>query len=769
MKNIVCLILVSSLISPFANARAPRPVAVAPKAAPDIEAQSKNAINDLKLRTSPFEVCKDVPLISNKDYLKNKEFWDQARVQCEEIDIQILPDTGFFNTMIGKLGEQDDAVRSIEFLKRVGERTAKYMQTNNEITEHLVHCAKKDKNWFDTQRAKAKTEEERAFYDYSTCDGVMQKARKQINDAASRARILVGLIAEQRKNVAGWRKIGDKLRGAVGSKLPIETQEPTEAEKKEIARLADEHKRAREQFLEKEVGPLKADASQVDQENHYVATAVAESKFNTDAYLKTWDELLGVIQQVPILGYLKPNDVYREESYTDEFGVPNNIVHRENGKFGPNGANDDEIAKAAQEVLNNGVATRNEVLKILADGAKTEGRAGRGAKRKIGEQERLDKMFELMQYGPVAREILKEDPAMCQTATGIANHISNTELRNNVALMVGMLGTAGAAAVIGPAALAGTAVAAAATPALLATGVGVGFSAYLGVKDYERYADSKRRTFSVVETDGVLAKGSEPQRAVADVKEFDRYRNNLALALALSPLDLIGSGIFMGTAGFTVGKFLEGPGARTALSAALRAKGISQIDVDRLLRNLVSSDPAIAKAAARKIMTEVGMDENQIRFIRMAASKRAFSEQNPEAMNAILQEVKDGKTYMGAMKILESVNSAKINPANRDQVLRAAIAGAEFGVNDPKKLAAVITDWDEGLDGLARTYQVAAKKMKEDPNISKIVNVEERQRASFRAALDDLRAQNPELKAMNDADWKKMADEMQTCPLRAAN
>lgn len=767
MKNIFCLILISSLATPFAHSRAPRPPQ---KPAPvDIEAQSKSAINDLKLRESPFEACKDVPLISNKDYLKNKEFWDQARVQCEELDVQILPDTGFINTLVGKLGEQDDALRSIEFLKRVGDRTAKYMQTNNEITEHLVHCAKKDKAWFDSQRAKAKTEEERDFYDYSSCDGVMQKARKQINDAASRARILVGLIAEQRKELAPWRKIGDKLRGAVGAKLTIETQEPTEAEKKEIARLAEQHKKDLAAHLNEKVGPLKPDAPPVEQENHFVATAVEEGKFNTDAYLKTWDELLGIIQQVPILGYLEPKDVVREESYTNEFGVPSTYIEREKGKFGPEGAGDDDIARAAEQVLKNGIETRNEVLKILADGAKTEGRAGRGTKVKYTEQQRLDKMFELMKYGPVAREILKEDPAMCQTATGIANHISNTELRNNVALMVGMLGTAGAAAVIGPAALAGTAVAAAATPALLATGVGVGFSAYLGVQDYQRYADSKRRTFSVVETDGVLAKGSEPQRAVADVKEFDQYRNNLALALALSPLDLVGSGIFMGAAGLTVGKFLEGPGARAALTAALRAKGITQIDVDRLLKNLVSSDPAIAKAAARKIMMEVGMDENQIRFIRMAASKRAFSEQNPEAMAAILKEVKDGKTYMGAMKILEAVNSAKINPANRDQVLRAAIAGAEFGVNDPKKLAAVITDWEEGLDGLARTYQVAAKKMKDDPNISKIVNLDERQRVSFRAALDDLRAQNPELKAMNDADWKKMADEMQACPLRAAN
>ncbi len=765
MKKVVSVLVVASMISPSAFARAPRP----PQKPADIETQSNNAIDNLKLSDSPFEVCKDVPLISNKDYLKNKDFWDQARVECEALDIQILPDTGFINTLIGKLGEQDDAVRSMEFLNRVGKRTAQYMQTNNEITDHLIHCAKKDKAWFDAQLAKAKTPEEREFYDYGTCDNVMAKAKKQINEAASKARVLVGFLAEQRSQLPGWRQIADGLRGISGSKLAIETQDPTDEEKKEIARMADKHWKGRDAFVKEYKEGYRVGADGTKYPNVVGNTQFVEAEYKKKKYLETWDELLAIVQQVPALAYLEPTDVYREESYTNEFGAESSVNVREKGKFGPGGANDAEIARAAEKVLKNGIETRNEVLKIVADGAKTEMRGGRGTKIKLSEQQRLDKMFELMKYGPVARELLKEDPSMCQTATGIANHISNTELRNNVALMVGMLGTAGAAAVIGPAVLAGTAVAAAATPALIGTGVGIGFSAYLGSKDYQRYADSKRRTFSVVETEGVLAKGTEPQRAVADVREFDQYRNNFALAIALSPLDLVGSGLYMGAAGMTIGKFLEGPGARLALSQALRAKGLTQVDVDRLLKNLVSSDPAVAKAAARKVMTEVGLDENQIKFIRMAASKRAFTEQSPEAMEAILKEVKDGRVYMGAMKVLEGVNSAKINPANRDQVLRAAIAGAVFGVNDPKKLATVITDWDEGLDGLARTYEVAALKMKSDPAIAQIASLEEKQRASFRAALNDLRAENPELRAMNDAEWKKMADEMEVCPLRAAN
>ncbi len=749
MKKVVLLATIACSLSLVANA----------KSSGNIDQQSQSAIDSLKLSASPFEVCQDVPLISNADYLKNKDFWDQARVECEGLDVQILPDTGFFNTMIGKLGEQDDAVRSREFLKRVGDRTAKYMQTNNEITEHLIHCAKKDKAWFDTQLAKSTSPEQREFYDFGNCEDVMAKAKKEINDAASRARILVGFLASQRSQLPGWRAIADKFRGATGLKLAIEKQEPTEAEKVEIRKLTEKHWKDRDAKVQE----WKNDPKFVQGNLQF-----AEQGFKTKKFLETWGELLAVVQQVPALAYLEPADVTGTET-TSVDGQIFEGTKISKGKFGPEGANDAEIAAAAEKVLKNGIESRKEVLKLLAAGNKTEKVAGNGrGKQKVSEQESAQAMFELMKYGPIAKEILKEDPQMCQTATGIANHITNTELRNNAALMVGMLGTAGAAAVVGPAVLAGTAVAAVATPALMATGAGIGFSTYLGVKDYQRYADSKRRTFSVVETGGALTNGQDKGRAVSEVKEFDQYRDSFMMALALSPADLVGSGVYMGAASFTIGKFLQGPGARKALFGALRSKGISEIEVERLFKNLVSEDPKIAQAAARKIITEVGMDENMIKFVRMAAAKRAYAEQNPEAMASILKEVKDGKTYMGAMKVLENVNSAKINPANRDQVLRAAIAGAEFGVTDPKKLAAVITDWDQGLDGLSRTYKVAADKMKNVPEIAKVTNVEEKQRMAFRAALNDLRAENPELRAMSESEWKKMAKEMEVCPLRAA-
>jgi hypothetical protein len=288
----------------------------------------------------------------------------------------------------------------------------------------------------------------------------------------------------------------------------------------------------------------------------------------------------------------------------------------------------------------------------------------------------------------------------------------------------------------------------------------VGFGARFAYNDYNKFYNARRAAFSAVET-------VERGKAIGSVKDFEEARDQFALDLALSPSDWIGSGIFLksAAAGAVIGKALLRPGAKVALSQALKNKGLAEVEIQRLFTNLQSADPEIAKAAARKIITETGIDDNQIKFVRTAASKGLLFQKNPESIKAITKEIKDGRVYNRAVKILEDVNAAKVNAGNRDEVLKAAIAGAEFGVTDPKRLAAVINDWDEGLDGLAKTYEVAAKKL-EEPSIRGLASVQARQEAAFRSALDELRASNPELKAMPENEWKEMRESMMTCPLK---
>jgi hypothetical protein len=113
---------------------------------------------------------------------------------------------------------------------------------------------------------------------------------------------------------------------------------------------------------------------------------------------------------------------------------------------------------------------------------------------------------------------------------------------------------------------------------------------------------------------------------------------------------------------------------------------------------------------------------------------------------------------------LANLNTAKINAANRDQALEAIVSGAQFGA-DPKRVASVVTDWDGGLDGLARTYDIARKKM-DMPELRGIASADDKMERSFRMALREQRPNAPEFKAMPDEQWAKVEDQMVGCGLK---
>ncbi len=93
-------------------------------------------ISNLKLETSPFEACKDVSLLSRKDYEKNREFWQETLAECPDVarELQILPSAGFLSSFIGYMGEAEENLRSVEFLNRLGEEAKKSILENNRLT-----------------------------------------------------------------------------------------------------------------------------------------------------------------------------------------------------------------------------------------------------------------------------------------------------------------------------------------------------------------------------------------------------------------------------------------------------------------------------------------------------------------------------------------------------------------------------------------------------------------------------------------------------------
>lgn len=219
------------------------------------------------------------------------------------------------------------------------------------------------------------------------------------------------------------------------------------------------------------------------------------------------------------------------------------------------------------------------------------------------------------------------------------------------------------------------------------------------------------------------------------------------------------------------GKLGTKAASSAALKAALKKKGMSPAEITRVFADLNSGEQKTAARAAARLIKDLNLDEAEIRFMRQAAAKGVLKEQSGEAMMdpirrqlAKLDLRERNRVYTKAMEILQDVNSAKLNEGNRRQVLESAIAGAQFGIKDPKVLAAKINDWDDGLEGLAKTFQLAKSRL-DDPEIRAIANLEQRQDVAFRKALRELRDSNPELKAMPKSQWDEVEGSLVACGL----
>jgi hypothetical protein len=190
--------------------------------------------------------------------------------------------------------------------------------------------------------------------------------------------------------------------------------------------------------------------------------------------------------------------------------------------------------------------------------------------------------------------------------------------------------------------------------------------------------------------------------------------------IILSPANLLGTGAFKaaGGVGLALAASYQGEkaaariAASSALRGALKDKGHSEAVITKMFADLQSKDSAVAKKAAEAMIKDLDYDKNQLSVIQAAANKGLISMTTQRAaMKAIKGEIHDAATAHRVLDVLQEVNSAKLNEANRMQVLETAIAGSKFGIKEPKYLAAKINDWEEGLDGLTATFKLAEKKL----------------------------------------------------------
>ena len=197
---------------------------------------------------------------------------------------------------------------------------------------------------------------------------------------------------------------------------------------------------------------------------------------------------------------------------------------------------------------------------------------------------------------------------------------------------------------------------------------------------------------------------------------------------------------------------------------------LPEIQALKVLADLKSADGVVSGRALTQVAKALDIDSGEIKVLQNLFRTGVVPEVDTRASSRALVRLRSIPAEQRASALarvedsLANLNTAKINAGNRDQALEAIVSGAQFGA-DPKRVAAVVTDWDGGLDGLARTYDLARKKM-DLPELRGIASTDDKLERSFRMALREQRPNAPELKALPDSEWAKVEDKMVGCGLK---
>jgi hypothetical protein len=740
---------------------------------------------------TPFEVCKAAGLISKADYERDKKFWDEA-VSCGA-EVQVMPETGFFRSLVSQLN-QDHARQARSFLTLVGERAAKYAEINNSMSEIMARCARGDRAWFEANKEKGPA------YDFGKCDKLLSDLDEVIKEQGRKMRIHNWVVRQTNSVASG---IGGSISRGLRISSSMDSVELSADEKREAEKLlADSNKEIDGKFQEWVKGnkekyeralasmtgsrtgtDILAAARAAGVDSNYVewhretnggrnpdsrlARPYADrvklpliNEVNNEHYL----EYMKAMQKAPIMNYLQARDENHVKS------IP---AMAQRGWRG-------HLAEAADKLLANG---RSELAKIQSTLASSQNVAegdsidGSIRNRSATDAEAMKALETFMSYGGVVGEILNENKGHCAAATGVLNQIQNVELRNNVLIFAGAMTGIGAVAAVGPAALAGTALAGlSATQLATVAGMGVGGAFYW--KDWSAYLDANRRANNVVHTD---TNREGAGHILAEAKQFEEARGNVVLSMALAGtgMDFWGLGLAKGVvavaAGRSFGAIADRAVANPALRAQLRSKGLADSRINALLSNFRSLDNGVRDRAGMEMIQALGLDGNEIRLIREMAAKNLIGPVEAGNLNQLEQmygpirkalaevpQADRARVFDRAVEVMNSVNAAKINAGNRMQALDAVMAASRFGVDDPKRLAAVINDWEQGLDGLARTYDLARQNLN-DVNIARIASADDKQRAAFAMALDQSMARNAEFSALQPAQRKELKEKLMSC------
>ncbi|MCO5144210.1 MAG: hypothetical protein M9962_14065 [Oligoflexia bacterium] len=742
---------------------------------PAVVVAAEDPLKGLKVETSPYESCQDVSLLSSSIYNKDKEYWDDAIAECG-IDVQVIPDPGFFKSFVTAIGEGEKGKeKTINFLSAVGQKAIQYTQDNLKINEVFVNCAKGNQSWF-AEQAKKDPKNAESLYDFNKCEALLSNVREMVKEKGPQLRLEREVMQKNRNRWEGFKSFMTNVGETVGLDLKAPSDRiPAEPEvlKQSEEIHAQEMKVIEDGFQEeitKNMAIVEANRKKLGANADMIAMR-QERMEGTPTWFQGWyteteggkrpnsrtarpykdmvtvnkiqenhmghvAKYMGIIQEAPVLAYLSSDN-------------PSN----------------EDLATAGEEIARN---ARDEIKKIqetisaVRDGKNymTDANGKKVAVGDMSESEKSDLMLDFVRYGSVIREMLKENPGYCGPATGLANYLVNSDLRRYSYLAPAMV----AGGIIGwgarGLAAAGFAISTVATDALVA-GVFAVPLVPIYKNDYEKYQSLKQKTFSLIDTsnqyeiDGRLTTGM----SVAEVKEYTEARDQFAMTLALLPLDAIGFGAYKGTASMLT-RALD----KRGFLKALQKSGFSQAEVQALKAQIKSENPGVVRRALMRIKSQLGIPDDMLNFLKVASDKNLVKLEDQASLDRIVKVLgdvprKDRTAFMGNFgRLLKELNTAKVNTGNRSQIIDLFANASKVGVSDPKRIAAIAVDWDEGLDGLSRVFDLAAKRM-DDPSIRTIASVTQRQEQAFKSALYDSLPED-----MPPAQRNKLVGEMCSCP-----
>lgn len=433
--------------------------------------------------TSPFQSCKNVLLVTKKNYEENKNEWDEIQKKCAD-KIQFVQEAG-----LTKLDPLAEGVEYMAFAQSVAKKVLETLNKNKRYSDCSASCFKGAQtcaaNNFDKEvqcsdRKKA------------IKDGMIYYGRKLRMELAL-STDAPGIVSANVLNAASLSKdkfINTNLRDfELGTPNPVGRIDLSERELKEATRRSDrDRKELEEEYKNKGY-----------KNYHNWMSLHLMKKF--DEHRARYREIL--YQEAPIFSVLDR---------------PKNLEKGKDPAW-----SDEQIAQAFSKLSNNSVATEEKVQQSIKTSKLEFSRVtGEALKNFIT----ADK--DLLYYVGMknqAEAVLKENPSFCGAATSMEERMHTKDMQN---AGIALAATVVASPVGGSLLRLGVALTAAEAAGV--TGMALG-AAYLG-DSFRQYNDK----VTEASTSSGMGKDEEGG-ALRTAEDIEKARDNVKIAVALAPID----------------------------------------------------------------------------------------------------------------------------------------------------------------------------------------------------------------------------------------